>query len=93
MPYIAQEQRGQLNCYIQILEDQIRRLAKSGQRAGLVNYIVTKLVWGLLDEQNIAPAYARYNEMIGALECAKLELYRRLIAEYEDCKIKENGDI
>ena len=31
--------------------------------------------------------------MIGALESAKLELYRRSIALYEDTKIKENGDV
>jgi hypothetical protein len=31
--------------------------------------------------------------MIGALECAKLELYRRLASPYEDLKIADNGDI
>jgi hypothetical protein len=31
-------------------------------------------------------------DVVGALECAKLELYRRLAAPYEDQKIKLNGD-
>jgi hypothetical protein len=31
--------------------------------------------------------------MIGALECCKLELYRMLIAPYEDAKINENGGV
>lgn len=31
-------------------------------------------------------------ETIAALECAKLELYRRIAAPYEDRKRKENGD-
>jgi len=29
----------------------------------------------------------------GVLECAKLELYRRIAAPYEDTKIEENGDV
>ena len=33
------------------------------------------------------------NAIIGALECAKLELYRRVAAPYEDDKIIENGDV
>jgi len=36
--------------------------------------------------------YTGINDCIGALECAKLELYRR-ISWYEDSKIKENGDV
>jgi hypothetical protein len=31
--------------------------------------------------------------LIGMLECAKLELYRRSVANYEDEKILENGDV
>ena len=31
-------------------------------------------------------------ELIGCLECCKLEFYRRLAASYEDKKICENGD-
>ena len=37
--------------------------------------------------------YAHLNEAIGALESAKLELYRRLAAPYEDEKIRESGDV
>lgn len=32
-------------------------------------------------------------EAIAALECAKLELYRRIVAPYEDEKIVVNGDV
>lgn len=31
--------------------------------------------------------------MVGALECAKLELYRRIAIPYEEQKIQENGDV
>jgi hypothetical protein len=37
--------------------------------------------------------YAHLNEVIGALECAKLELYRRIAVPYEDQKITESGDV
>jgi hypothetical protein len=37
--------------------------------------------------------YNRINEVIGVLECAKLELYRRIAAPYEDKKKNENGDV
>lgn len=37
--------------------------------------------------------YQTYNDMIGALEAAKLELYRRAVSKYEDLKIEQNGDI
>ena len=93
MPYIIQEHRAQLNGHINELVLQIARMedSKPGHCAGLVNYTITKLIRGILAYD--APSYARYNEMVGALECAKLELYRRILAEYEDCKIKENGDV
>jgi hypothetical protein len=32
-------------------------------------------------------------EAVAALECTKLELYRRLAAPYEDQKIQINGDV
>ncbi len=32
-------------------------------------------------------------DIIGALRCCELEIYRRLAAPYEDLKIKENGDV
>ena len=38
-------------------------------------------------------SYATANEFIGALECAKLEIYRRVVAPHEDTKIEQNGDV
>jgi len=37
--------------------------------------------------------YAHLNEVVGVLECAKLELYRRVVAPYEDQKMTESGDV
>lgn len=57
---------------------------------GILNYCVTRLVRMFLGD---APDYARFNAAIGVLECAKLELHRRMVAPYEDTKIAENGDV
>lgn len=59
------------------------------ENAGELNYAITKLVSEFIGQVS----YAKINAAIGALECAKLELYRRLAAPYEDDKIAENGDV
>ena len=74
------------------------RLASGGapERAGELNYAVTRFVDDYLErmaERDGRLRYAHLNEAIGVLECAKLELYRRLAAPYEDGKIDENGDV
>lgn len=57
---------------------------------GNLNYLITKLCLQRLGTQ---PRYVDFNEVIGVLECAKQELYRRMVAPYEDKKAKENGDV
>jgi hypothetical protein len=37
--------------------------------------------------------YQTINDIIGALESAKAEFQRRVVAPYEDQKLKENGDV
>ena len=58
--------------------------------AGDLNYIITMILSKALGEN---PNYARLNEIMGVLECCKLEMYRRKVAKYEDQKISENGDV
>lgn len=60
------------------------------ETAGELNFLFTGTCLAYLQA---GESYQRYNDCIGALEGAKLELYRRRIAPYEDKKIKENGDI
>ena len=59
-------------------------------KPGTLNYIITRMVVWYLGKN---PNYERYNAAIGALECAKQELYRRQIAPYEDEKCEQNGDV
>lgn len=80
MPYIIPERR--------------KRLVEGNElpdSAGELNYLITKLVDRYI--QVHGRNYRTLNEAIGVLECAKLELYRRVAAPYEDEKIKENGDV
>lgn len=80
MPYITQARRQGLASGRQ-----------TPQTSGELNYLVSCLVSKYVDENG--PSYQAFNDAIGVLECAKLELYRRLVAPYEDRKTKENGDV
>ena len=86
MPYIKPEDRAPLDALI----DQLCAVLPAEDFAGQVNYVVSNLCAGVLREKK---NYARINELVGVLECAKLELYRRVAAPYEDTKIEQNGDV
>lgn len=58
---------------------------------GILNFQITTLCIDYLEQED--ESYAAYNAVIGALDCAKMELYRRMIIPYEEEKIEENGDI
>ena len=58
---------------------------------GWLNYIFTCTILAYVKVKG--ESYQTYNDIIGALECCKLELYRRKVAKYEDKKITENGDV
>ena len=64
---------------------------KTPSTPGELNYCFTLLAVEYL--KNKGERYQTYNDIIGALECAKLEMYRRKTAPYEDKKITENGDV
>ena len=85
MPYISPSERDRLNNLVnEINHEEIKT-------AGNVNFLITKLCQKFLSEGS--PNYDRYNAIIGILESAKLEWYRRKVAIYEDAKIIENGDV
>jgi hypothetical protein len=37
--------------------------------------------------------YQTCNDVMGALTGANMEFYRRFVADYEDTKIRDNGDV
>lgn len=58
---------------------------------GELNFAITSLLIGYLASS--AGDYTTMNEIVGALECAKQEFYRRVMVPYENAKIEENGDV
>jgi hypothetical protein len=85
MPYLLQTDRARLDPHIDKLADNMTK----EQRAGELNYIINRLMLKLAGEGK----YKDMNELMGAVECAKLEFYRRKAAPYEDKKAVENGDL
>lgn len=60
--------------------------------AGQLNYAITMLIGAYIRDFN-GINYQTINDIVGALEGAKQEFYRRIVVPYEDAKIKENGDV
>lgn len=78
MPYIKPEDRP----YVDTQHPRV---------SGELNYKITQLIREYWD--NHGPAYQAINDIVGALEGAKLEFYRRIAVPYEKEKIKQNGDV
>ncbi len=92
MPYLQQGQRDEIDQVLQPLMLKLNQAIDNRKRGAILNYIIHVLVkqgFGL----DHSPNYSRIEQAIGSLECAKLELYRRIAAPYEDEKIESNGDI
>lgn len=84
MPYITEAKRVALATSAHVLGNSMP--ADPGE----LNYEITRMIQLYLRGER---SYAIFNEVIGVLECAKLELYRRMVAPYEDQKCAENGDV
>lgn len=85
MPYISQSQR-----------ESNATAGRNGQQPymanpGELNYELTLKIKVYLEDHGLS--YHTLNDIIGALEGAKMEFYRRVVAPYEDTKIKMNGDV
>ena len=85
MPYIKKERRRELS----VPSDW--PMVGLAQDVGELNYQITCLVDDFISRKKLK--YSEINSAIGVLECAKMELYRRIAAPYEDKKCEENGDV
>ena len=83
-PYIKPKHRERFDDLIDQITAEIRN-------EGEVNYVISTIIADILASSPYS--YRNLNSMIGVLECAKLELYRRAVAPYEDLKINDNGDL
>ena len=87
MPYITKKRRGELSEVTTLLRDDINGNPKS---SGDLNYLITSMLDEYLSGNT---SYSTINEVIGVLECCKLELYRRIAVPYENKKLEENGEV
>lgn len=78
MPYIPQGDR--------------ERLIVTGdpETPGELNYVITVLVNNYWEDRK---NYSAINDILGALQGASNEFYRRVAIPYEDTKIEQNGDV
>lgn len=79
MPYITNKQKQELETWGQKPAD-----------AGELNYVITRIIDEYIGSEL---RYQKINDVVGVLECAKLEIYRRLAGPYEDKKRDENGEV
>ena len=92
MPYLKQEDKKRYEYEIKyIVDGLVERHEDHYDVAGDLNYVITAIIVEFF--RRVKVRYSLINMFTGALECCKLELYRRLAAPYEDEKIKENGDV
>ena len=88
MPYIAGD-RFEIN-------DHMKRLEQVIKTPGDLNYVISHLLNEVLKDKRFRNGkwgYSDINELVGALESAKLEFYRRVAVPYEDNKMVANGDV
>jgi hypothetical protein len=78
IPYIKQERREDVLTYGAITP-------------GELNFEITSVIKRYLDRQELS--YTTINDILGALEGAKMEYYRRVAVPFEALKALENGDI
>ncbi len=78
MPYITNEAKLELAA------------GRRPRTVGELNYCFTRL---MIEYCHDNLSYGDINDVIGAVEGAKMEFYRRMVVFYEDKKIIENGDV
>jgi len=83
MPYISTSSRIKL-------DNEIEKLSYRIESEGELNYAITNL---LLKFNGLSRKYKDYAMLLGIVESVKLELYRKLVAPYEEEKEEENGRV
>ncbi|GAI15669.1 unnamed protein product [marine sediment metagenome] len=87
IPHIKKQSRKEIDIYLDKLIAWMPGM--SNETVGDYTYIIYKLLLKAVQKKK----YYKYALVLGVLESAKIEFYRKQIAKYEDKKIKENGDV
>lgn len=88
MPYVDASSRARL---ADITQTAKAHILPYGCTVGELNYLITRLCRLYLERNGTS--YTHVNDVVGALECAKLEFYRRVVVPYENEKWHQNGDV
>lgn len=89
MPYIPKKRREEILRFEHDPRDEEGRTTP--KTSGELNFLLTNSCLSYLAEKGLS--YTTINEIVGALECAKQEFYRRVAIPYEEKKIIINGDV
>ena len=84
MPYIKQDDR-------KLFDEHIDKIAEHLLTLGELNYCITRICHKWIENRGLR--YNSINDVMGALECAKMEAYAKIARPYEEDKIVENGDV
>lgn len=82
MPYITKAKRAEI---------QLRGGLDSSSTCGDLNYYLTWVIRDYLELKGLS--YQTINDISGALTECLAEFRRRIVINYEDSKIKSNGDV
>lgn len=82
MPYIKKEDRLGPD---EVVKEMAAQMIEAN---GDLNYILYKFC-----KEHVKPGYGNYKNYCGELRQCATEIERRLLADYEDKKIEENGDV
>lgn len=77
--------------YIDNIAKQRLHPTHTAQSPGELNYEFTMLLKRYIKTKGLN--YQTINDILGALEGAKLEFYRRVAVPYENTKLSINGDV
>jgi hypothetical protein len=84
MPYIPHDRR-------KLLVDRAAAADTPIHTTGELNFVFTAVIREYMHQHGLS--YRTINDILGALEGAKLEFYRRVAVPYEYSKIQTNGDV
>ena len=90
MPYIKKEDRDKYEHATATIAAILAGIPND-RLGGELNFVIYSIVKKYFNLSEMK--YAKINMIMGALECSRLEVYRRLASEYEDGAIERNGDV
>lgn len=87
MPYVTKERKVKLDTRLSRTITHANRMKGPGE----LNYLVTQLAIAYCKDNGLD--YRTINDVMGGLDSARAEFYRRVATPYEEGKAEVNGDV